>query len=211
MIRGRAYCRGPLKRVVDVIAALTALVILAPLLLALALAILLTSGVPVLFAQERVGMDGRNFRLLKFRTMRRDTSGGPLITASGDRRVTRVGRCLRATKLDELPQLVHVLAGQMSIVGPRPEVPRYVSLYTAGQRRVLETRPGLTDPASVQFVEEEALLAAVPEERRERYYVETILPKKLRMNLDYIERAEMKYDLTLVLRTIKVILMPPVR
>ena len=208
MSRGRAYCRGPVKRALDVAISLSALLVLSPLLLLLAALVLLASGQPVIFTQERIGMDGRRFRLMKFRTMRRDAAQGPPITGSGDRRVTSVGRLLRAAKLDELPQLVNVLAGEMSLVGPRPEVPCYVARYTAEQKRVLEARPGLTDPASVLFRDEEALLASVPESRREKFYLETVLPRKLAMNLEYLDRAGVLYDLYLVLTTVKVVLWP---
>ena len=205
MIRGGAYCRGPLKRGLDLVVSLASLVLLAPVFLLLALALLLVSGTPVLFVQERVGLDGRPFRMYKFRTMRPDGPEGLPLTGSGDRRVTGFGRLLRASKLDELPQLVNVLRGEMSLVGPRPEVPRYVAHYNAEQRRVLETRPGLTDPASVHFLDEEALLGAVPEGRREKFYLDTVLPKKLQMNLEYIDRAGVGSDLTLILQTIRVV------
>lgn len=208
MSSGRSYCRGAVKRGLDIALSLPALLILAPILLLLAAVVFVTSGRPVLFVQERIGMDGRPFRLLKLRTMRKDGSRGLPLTGAGDRRVTRVGRFLRAAKLDELPQLVNVLAGDMSLVGPRPEVPRYVARYTSEQRRILDARPGLTDPASVLFRDEEALLGAVPEESRERFYLETILPRKLGMNLEYIDRASVGYDLLLVLKTIKVVIWP---
>ncbi len=205
---GRAYCRGSLKRGFDLCISLLALVVLAPLLLLLALLLLIGSGRPVLFAQERIGMDGRPFRLLKFRTMRPDATRGLPITGSRDPRVTRVGRWLRALKLDELPQLVNVLRGEMSLVGPRPEVPRYVAQYSAAQREVFLTRPGLTDPASIAFVDEEALLGRVDEARRERFYLDEILPRKLDLNLEYIERAGFWYDLSLLLRTGLALLRP---
>lgn len=208
MSRGRSYCRGAVKRGLDVALALPALLLLAPILLLLAAAVLLTSGRPVLFVQERIGMDGRPFNLRKLRTMRKDGAKGLLLTGAGDARVTRLGRFLRASKLDELPQLANVLRGDMSLVGPRPEVPRYVARYTPEQRRVLETRPGLTDPASVLYRDEEAILGSVPEESRERYYLETVLPKKLGMNLEYIDRASVGYDLRLVLETVRVVLWP---
>ena len=208
MSPGRAYCRGSLKRGLDIALSLPALLILAPILLLLAAVILVTSGSPVLFAQERIGMDGRPFRLLKLRTMCKDASKGLPLTGAGDRRVTRVGKFFRAAKLDELPQLVNVLAGDMSLVGPRPEVPLYVARYTPEQRRVLDARPGLTDPASVLFRDEEVLLGSVPDESRERYYLEAILPKKLGMNLAYIDRASVGYDLLLVLKTIRVVIWP---
>ncbi len=206
--RGKTYCRGALKRSLDRCVSGVALVLLSPLLAILALAVLLGSGRPILFTQERVGRDGRPFRMLKFRTMRPDAARGLLITGSGDRRVTRVGRLLRAGKLDELPQLVNVWRGDMSLVGPRPEVPRYVSRYTPEQRRVLEARPGLTDPATVLFADEEDRLGAVPEEARERYYLEEILPLKLRLNQDYIDRAGLGYDFVLILRTIRALVLP---
>ena len=205
---GRAYCRGSLKRGLDIALSLPALLILAPFLLLLAAVILVTSGSPALFAQERIGMDGRQFRLLKLRTMCKDASKGLPLTASGDRRVTWLGKFLRSLKLDELPQLVNVLAGDMSLVGPRPEVPLYVARYTPEQRRVLDARPGLTDPASVLFRDEEVLLGSVPDESRERCYLEAILPRKLGMNLAYIDRASVAYDLLLVLQTIKAVIWP---
>ena len=209
MRRGRSYCRGPLKRGLDAVLSLSALVILFPVLLLLALAILMTSGRPVLFTQERIGMDGKPFSMLKFRSMRAAGGGGLPLTGAGDPRVTGIGRLLRATKLDELPQLINVVAGEMSLVGPRPEVPRYVAHYSPAQRSVLGARPGMTDPASVLFRDEEALLGSVPEESRERYYLEAILPKKLAMNQEYIDRASLGYDLALVLQTVKIVVWPP--
>ena len=206
MSRGPDYCRGRVKRSLDVLISLPALVLLAPVFVVLSLAILVTSGWPLLFVQERVGMDGRLFHLVKFRTMKRSAATGLLLTGKGDPRVTWPGRFLRAVKLDELPQLWNVLRGEMSLVGPRPEVPRYVAGYSTEQRRVLETRPGLTDPASVRFLDEEALLGSVPDSQRESYYVTTVLPKKLRMNLEYIDRATISYDVRLVIGTIGAIL-----
>ena len=208
MTLGRAYCRGPVKRVFDVAISLAALIVLAPVFLIVSVVVLLASGRPVLFTQERVGMDGRPFRLVKFRTMQRDAASGLPLTGRRDPRVTRPGRFLRAAKLDELPQLWNVLRGGMSLVGPRPEVPRYVARYTVEQRRVLEVRPGLTDPASVLFRDEEALIGSVPERQREAFYLEAVLPKKLRMNLEYIDRASVSYDLALVLKTIRIVLWP---
>ena len=204
--RGRAYCRGGVKRAVDVCAAGLALLALAPLILVVALAVRLTSTGPILFRQDRVGLDGRSFRILKFRTMR--PGSGPPITAAGDDRITPVGALLRRTKLDELPQLVNVVRGDMSIVGPRPEVPVYVAGYSPAQRRVLEVRPGLTDPATLAYRDEEGLLGQVPAERRERYYASEILPRKLELNLDYLERASLWGDAALVARTLVAIVAP---
>lgn len=206
--RGETYCTGRLKRGLDLVLSLLALVSLAPLFLILTLAVILTSGRPALFRQDWIGLDGRSFRLLKFRTMRAECGGGLPITGSGDPRVTFLGRFLRACKLDELPQLVNVFRGEMSFVGPRPEVPRYVALYTPEQRRVLRVRPGLTDPATVLFRDEEALLGAVDEARREAYYVNEVLPRKLAINLAYVERAGLLYDLRLIAGTIRVVLLP---
>jgi lipopolysaccharide/colanic/teichoic acid biosynthesis glycosyltransferase len=201
IVRGQAYCLGPLKRGLDLTIALGGLLTLAPILLALGLLILLTSGWPVLFTQERIGLDGRRFRLVKLRSMRRDAASGLPITGSGDPRVTRLGRLLRATKLDEVPQLVNVLRSEMSVVGPRPEIPRYVARYSAEQLKVLTVRPGLTDPASVLFLEEERLLGAWRTEEREDFYLREILPRKLRLNLQYLACASFWYDLRIVFET----------
>jgi len=206
MSRGHAYCRGPVKRVLDIAISAAAMLVLSPVFLMLSLAVLLASGRPVLFVQQRVGLNGHLFWLVKFRTMHPAAAAGLLLTGSADPRVTPLGQFLRAAKLDELPQLWNVLRGEMSLVGPRPEVPRYVARYSVEQRRVLETRPGLTDPASVLFRDEEALLGSVPETQREPFYLEKVLPKKLRMNLEYIDRASTAYDLLLVLKTIRIVI-----
>lgn len=207
--RGLAYCRGRLKRCVDVALSLLGLALLSPLFLLVAVLLAVTSGRPIYFRHERVGLGGRPFCVLKFRTMRSGPQGGLPITGRGDVRVTTVGRLLRASKLDELPQLVNVLGGDMSLVGPRPEVPRYVALYTSEQRRVLKVRPGLTDPATILFRDEEALLGAVPDDGREEYYVSEVLPRKLRINLDYLDRAGFIYDMTILARTVAAILRAP--
>ncbi len=206
---GLAYCRGSLKRSLDLCVSLGALVALLPLFLILAMLLLAFSGRPVLFLQERIGMGGRPFRLLKFRTMRSGKDSGLPITGRGDPRVTGIGRFLRATKLDELPQLINVLRGEMSLVGPRPEIPRYVAGYSGEQRRVLEVRPGLTDLASVLFRDEESLLGEIEEEGRERFYLETILPRKLELNIRYVRDAGLWYDLALLIKTFTVLLVPP--
>lgn len=198
--RGPRYCRGTVKRALDLIIAVPAIVLLAPLLVALSVIVLVTMGSPVFFAQERVGLDGRRFRLLKFRTMRAAEGGIP-ITGRGDPRVTSTGRVLRVTKLDELPQLFNIVAGRMSFVGPRPEVPKYVARYSPIQQQVLRVRPGLTDPASLEFRNEEEILGAVPIEQRESLYMNEVLPRKLQLNLQYIENASLAYDLRLIART----------
>ncbi len=194
-----------MKRALDVAVSLIALLLLWPLLLALALAVRLDSAGPALFRQERVGLHGRPFRIHKFRTMRAGGAAGPLVTAGGDARITRVGRVLRRHKLDELPQLWDVLRGAMSLVGPRPEVPHFMALYPDEARRViLSVRPGITDPASIAFRDEEALLAAAPDP--ERAYVETVMPLKQRPYLDYVRQRSLAGDLRILLRTAAVLL-----
>jgi len=206
--RGKPYCLGRVKRCFDVCLSMIALVLLAPLLAAVAFLVLIVSGPPIFFLQERVGQGGRIFRLFKFRTMKRDADRGLPITGSGDRRVTGLGRVLRATKIDELPQLLNVVGGSMSVVGPRPEVPRFVALYDETERGVLQARPGLTDPATVYFRDEETLLGAVDPARREAYYASEILPLKLEMNLKYLARAGFWFDAGLIIKTLAAILMP---
>jgi lipopolysaccharide/colanic/teichoic acid biosynthesis glycosyltransferase len=202
MARGVRYGRGPVKRAFDLALSIPALVALSPLMLALGAAILGTMGRPILFRHERVGRDGRPFLLKKFRSMRNDTGPGLPITGGGDPRVTSLGRFLRRTKLDELPQLFNVVAGEMSIVGPRPEVDRYVALYDREQRQVLTVRPGLTDPASLAYRHEERLLGSVAEAQRERFYVQEVMPKKLALSLDYVRDAGLRRDVALIGRTI---------
>jgi lipopolysaccharide/colanic/teichoic acid biosynthesis glycosyltransferase len=202
MARGVRYGRGPVKRALDLMLSIPALLVLSPLMLMLAAAILLSMGRPVLFRHERVGRDGRPFLVRKFRSMRNDGGSGPAITGAGDPRVTTLGRFLRRTKLDELPQLLNVVAGGMSIVGPRPEVGRYVALYDGEQRQVLAVRPGLTDPASLAYRHEERLLGSVEEGARERFYIQEVMPRKLALSLEYVRNASLPCDLSLILRTI---------
>jgi lipopolysaccharide/colanic/teichoic acid biosynthesis glycosyltransferase len=191
------------KRAFDLVCAALGLVLLAPLLAAIALWIKLDSPGPVLFRQERVGRFGRTFRIHKFRTMVADAPArGPALTVGADPRITRAGAVLRRTKLDELPQLIDVLAGDMSLVGPRPELPRYVALYPPGLReRVLAVRPGITDPVSVDLADESALLARAADPERE--YVEVLLPAKLARAAAYAERATLASDLALIARTLR--------
>jgi lipopolysaccharide/colanic/teichoic acid biosynthesis glycosyltransferase len=189
------------KRVFDMLGAVIALVLLAPLLLLTALAVKLDSPGPVFFRQERVGRHGRPFRIHKFRTMAAGAPG-PQITVGADPRITRVGQVLRHYRLDELPQFIDVLLGHMSLVGPRPEVPRYVALYPEDmRRRVLAVRPGITDPASLEFVDEGTLLARAADPERE--YVEVILPRKLQRAADYAAHATLWSDLGIIGRTLR--------
>ena len=190
------------KRLFDIVCAGLGLVLLSPLLLAVAVWIKLDSRGPVMFRQERVGRFGAPFRIHKFRTMRVDAPRlGPQITIGDDARITRSGRWLRATKVDELPQLWDVLRGAMSLVGPRPEVPRYVALYPAELRElVLSVRPGITDPASLSFRNESELLAKAADPERE--YVEVVMPMKLRLAADYVRNASLGGDIRLILATL---------
>ncbi|MBN1565640.1 MAG: sugar transferase [Anaerolineae bacterium] len=189
-----------LKRAFDVIFSAVGLVILAPLFLILALLVRITSPGPAFYHAQRVGKDGQAFTLIKFRTM---VSGaaqqGPGITVANDRRVTPIGRWLRQTKLDELPQLINVLRGEMSFVGPRPEDPRYVALYTPAQRAVLNVRPGITSQASLQYRHEEHLLKT---QDWEDVYVHQIMPAKLAIDLEYVQQATLWGDLKLIITTI---------
>jgi lipopolysaccharide/colanic/teichoic acid biosynthesis glycosyltransferase len=189
------------KRVFDVGVALLALLLLSPLMLALAVWIKLDSPGPVFFRQPRVGQHGRLFRIHKFRTMRADAAGPPL-TVGADARITRAGVVLRRQRLDELPQFIDVLRGRMSLVGPRPEVPRYVAHYPAQLRdRVLSVRPGITDPASLEFLDEASLLAASADP--ERTYIEEVLPLKLQHAADYAQRASLATDIAVLWRTVR--------
>ncbi len=190
------------KRLFDLAGAGLGLVLLAPLLAVLALLIKLEDGDPVLFKQERVGYRGRRFHIWKFRTMVPDAAArGLLLTVGRDPRITRIGAWLRRLKLDELPQLVNVLVGDMSLVGPRPDVPCYVDRYRAPERRVLEFVPGMTDPSAIRFVGESALLAASHDP--ERNYLEEIAPEKIRLSLAYATRATVWTDLLVILATFR--------
>ena len=191
------------KRLFDMLAAAFGLLLLGPLLVGIAVWVRLDSPGPAFFRQQRVGRFGALFRIHKFRTMRVDAPAeGPLITVGADPRITRAGRALRRTKLDELPQLLDVLAGSMSFVGPRPEVPRYVALYPAELReKVLSVRPGITDPASIEYRDEAALLASAADP--ERVYIEQVMPAKLRHAVHYVERMSLANDLRLIGRTLR--------
>jgi lipopolysaccharide/colanic/teichoic acid biosynthesis glycosyltransferase len=189
------------KRAFDLLATTVALVLMAPVLLAIGLLVRLSSPGPALFLQERMGRGGRPFRIWKFRTMVCDASSrGPAITSDGDRRITRVGRVLRRWKLDELPQLVNVFVGEMSLVGPRPEVPKYLRYYSPSDREVLAVRPGITDPASIQYREEERVLSGFADP--ERAYTEVILPRKLALSRAYVHQQSFVGDVALIFKTL---------
>ena len=203
------------KRLFDMLCAGAGLVLLAPLLLGIALWIKLDTPGPVFFRQQRVGRFGALFRIHKFRSMRADAAqsgaqdgapdgerSGPQITVGADPRITPAGRFLRRTKLDELPQLLDVVAGSMSLVGPRPEVPRYVAMYPAALRdKVLSVRPGITDPASIAYRDESRLLAQAADP--ERVYIEQVMPAKLRFAAEYVDRMSMLNDVRLIAATLR--------
>ena len=190
-----------LKRGLDVVVSLVGLALFLPLMLVLALWVMCDSRGPILYRQVRVGRNGHDFRLLKFRSMRVDADRLGLITVGGrDPRVTRAGYYLRKYKLDELPQLLNVLRGDMSLVGPRPEVRKYVDLYTPEQLRVLTVRPGITDLASLRYRHENDLLAQA--EDPDTYYIETVMPAKLTLNLEYIDHQSFWGDLRLIGQTV---------
>jgi lipopolysaccharide/colanic/teichoic acid biosynthesis glycosyltransferase len=194
------------KRLFDLLGASLALLLLAPLMLAIAALIKLDSRGPVFFRQQRVGRHGVPFRIHKFRTMVQDApQRGLPVTVGADARITRAGRWLRRSRLDELPQFIDVLAGHMSLVGPRPEVPQYVAHYPAALReRALSVRPGITDPASLLFLDESELLERAADPERE--YIEVILPRKLQCAADYAERANLRSDLGVLMHTLRLLI-----
>ncbi|MCF2604313.1 sugar transferase [Parabacteroides distasonis] len=193
-----------MKRLFDIVASCIWLIVLSPLLLAVAIWIKLDSKGPVFYRQVRVGRYNKDFRIFKFRSMRMGSDKGSLVTIGGrDPRVTRSGYFIRKYKLDELPQLLNVLLGDMSLVGPRPEVRHYVNYWTPEQMHVLDVRPGLTDPASIKFRNENDLLEQV--EDPEAYYINVIMQEKIKLYLEYVEQASFGYDLKLLFKTLKVI------
>ncbi|HWZ46011.1 MAG TPA: sugar transferase [Candidatus Saccharimonadales bacterium] len=192
------------KRVLDVAGAAAGLLLLAPLLLLVALAVKCGPRGPVFFRQMRVGRGGKLFTIWKFRSMVAGADGlGPCITASDDQRITGIGKWLRRRKLDELPQLWNVLKGDMSLVGPRPELPVYVRGYSNVQRQIFSVRPGITDPATLRYRDEEEALTAASD--RELLYTERILPDKLRLNLEYIQLISLRFDLAIIFSTLRTI------
>ena len=189
-----------IKRLFDVVAAVVGLLVLSPLFALVALAIKLTSRGPVFFRQERVGRDFQPFRIYKFRTMVVDAPRlGGQITAGRDPRITTIGHLLRKTKLDELPQLLNVLFGEMSLVGPRPEVPKYVEMFRPQFAEVLSVRPGITDLASVKYRDENEILGRADDP--EAAYVNQVLPDKLALATEYVRRASFWFDVRLIFAT----------
>ena len=194
-----------MKRIFDIVASGCGLIVLSPLFLILAIWIKLDSKGPVFYRQVRVGRNNRDFRIFKFRSMREGSDQGSLVTIGGhDSRITRSGYILRKFKLDELPQLINVFVGDMSLVGPRPEVRHYVDYWTPEQMHVLDVRPGITDPASIKFRNENDLLDKA--DNPEEYYINVIMQEKIRLYLEYVENHNLWYDIKLIFQTIKVVL-----
>ena len=191
-----------MKRLFDIVVSLVGLICFFPVLFLAAILIKLDSPGPVFFRQTRMGMRFRSFQILKFRTMVEDAPklGGP-ITYGNDPRITRAGRILRKTKLDELPQLINVLKGEMTFVGPRPEVPRYVELFRDDYREILKIRPGITDLASIKYCDEAGLLAQ--SQNPEEEYVGHVLPDKIRLAKEYLHRSSIFFDLVVIFKTLR--------
>lgn len=190
-----------IKRIFDITASGLGIIVLSPILIVIALIIKKESDGPVFFKQIRVGEKGKNFEILKYRTMVVDAEKlGRQITVGNDNRITKIGGFLRKYKLDELPQLINVFKGDMSLVGPRPEVPRYVEMYNEEQRKVLDVKPGITDLASIRYRDENELLGTA--EDPDDMYINTIMPDKLALNLEYINKSNVFFDIYIILKTI---------
>ena len=189
------------KRCFDILFSFVGVLLTAPFFLLVAIIIKLSSKGPIFFRQTRIRKGGVEFKIIKFRTMIVDAEKfGGQITPSNDPRITTIGKLLRKTKLDELPQLINVLLGEMSLVGPRPEVPHYVNLYTPDQQKVIDLVPGITDPASIKYSNEGEILAASSDP--EKAYIDSIMPEKIRMNLEYAAKANIFTDMGVILKTL---------
>lgn len=194
-----------IKRLFDIITSIIGIIILSPILLLISLLIIFESGFPILYKQKRVGKDNKDFFLLKFRSMNKGADKKGLLTiGEKDSRITRVGYYLRKYKLDELPQLLNVLTGNMSIVGPRPEVRKYVDLYSDDHKKVLSVKPGITDYASIEYTNENEILAKSTEP--EQLYIQEVMPKKLFLNQKYIQEMGLMTDIKIMFRTISKII-----
>ena len=193
-----------LKRIFDITLSLLGLIILLPFMLIIAILIKIDSKGPIFFKQIRVTKGEREFKILKYRTMRVGSDKYSQITVGKDKRITKIGSFLRKYKLDEIPQLINVLIGDMSLVGPRPEVPKYVALYTDEQKEILKVRAGITDYASIEFSDENDLLAS--EKNPEQAYIEKVMPKKIELNKKYLSEISVLTDIKIILLTIKKIL-----
>ncbi|MBR5604495.1 MAG: sugar transferase [Bacteroidales bacterium] len=194
-----------MKRIFDIIASGLGLVVLLPVFLLISIWIKLDSKGPVFYRQVRVGKNNKDFKIFKFRSMYVDSDKGSLVTIGGrDPRITRSGYFIRKYKLDELPQLMNVFVGDMSLVGPRPEVRHYVNYWTEEQMHVLDVRPGITDPASIKYRNENELLEGA--EDPEKYYIETIMQEKIKLYLEYVEKSSFFYDMKIIFKTFWIII-----
>ena len=194
-----------MKRLFDICFSLALIIVLLPLAIVVSLWIVFDDFGSPFFVQQRVGLNGKNFGLLKFRSMKKNAeSKGQLTVGMKDNRITRSGYFIRKYKIDELPQLINVFLGEMSVVGPRPEVPKYVLLYNEEQQNVLSIKPGITDFASIEYVRENELLSASSDP--EKTYIEEIMPAKLELNLKYLREQSFLTDMKIILQTIKAIL-----
>lgn len=190
-----------IKRGFDIVVSFIGLLIFLPIFLIVAIIIKLDSKGPIFFRQVRVGKNGKEFKIIKFRTMVVDAEEkGMQITVDGDSRITKPGNFLRKSKIDELPQLINVLIGDMSFVGPRPEVPKYIAMYNKNQRSILKVRPGITDIASIEYRDENSILAQ--SKNPEKAYINEIMPRKIELNFKYIENMSVIYDIKLIIETI---------
>lgn len=188
------------KRIFDIISSLIVLILLSWLFIIISIWILLDSGGGVFYRQIRVGKNGKEFGLLKFRSMRTGADKSGQLTVGNDSRVTAVGKFIRKTKIDEFPQLINIIKGDMSVVGPRPEVPKYVALYKDEQKKVLSVRPGLTDLASLKYFDEQEILGKSNDP--EKTYIQEVMPEKLRLNLQYVSERSLILDISLIFKTI---------
>ena len=188
------------KRIFDVLSSLVVIILFSWLFIIISIWILIDSRGGIFYKQIRVGKNGKEFNLLKFRSMRTGADKSGQLTIGNDARVTTVGRFIRKFKIDEFPQLINILKGEMSVVGPRPEVPKYVAMYTADQKKVLSVLPGLTDYASLEYLDEQKVLGASVDP--EKTYVEEVMPKKLALNLKYILERGFSLDVKLIFKTI---------
>ncbi|MDE2127170.1 MAG: sugar transferase [Armatimonadetes bacterium] len=196
-----------MKRAFDVVLSAFGIALVSPILLIAAIAVRRSSPGPIFFRQDRVGLRGELFKVYKFRSMTVNDAAGPAAYA-GEARVTAAGRIIRRTKIDELPQLFNVFRGEMSLVGPRPQIPHYVAMYTAEQRQVLTVKPGVTGPSQIAFRDEEAILARAADP--EQLYISQVMPAKLALDLGYVRHHTLFGDLGLILRTFTAILLPMV-
>lgn len=188
-----------LKRVFDILVSFIMILALSPIILILSVLIIVDSGFPVFFRQERMGKDGKIFRIFKFRTMKNNTATADGITLYNDKRITKIGAFLRKYRLDEIPQLFNIIKGEMSFVGPRPDLPKYYMVDDYGYKSILLVRPGVTGEATLKFKDEDKILST--SENPEKIYTEEIFPQKVRLNIDYIKRISILYDLKIMIDT----------